>query len=314
MRCRWKTPPSPEGIRFIEEPPPAASAAVPPRRRRGWPIGTLAFLTVIGLGVYGHHRSAGPFGGQQELTDQLERQFQVEPEPKVEIEGYNGEVTVEAGEDDQVSCTIERRATAADEESARMVLTALVPTLTQDGNTVTIRVEKADWFQQGWHAWATIRVRVPADSTLRLGTSNGPVIVRGIEGPIQVTTSNAPIEVRDGRGALALETSNGPIICEARDALLDLKSSNGPIEFIGTVAEGASKVLTSNAGVCLILDRDQEFRIEAKTSNGEIDSDFSLKGETGRRRSRLVGATSDEASALIQVETTNGEIELEESD
>ncbi len=315
MRCRWKTPPSPEGIRFIEEPPPAAAtAAVSPRRRRRFPIGTVAFLSVVGLGIYGYNKEGGALSGREEATDQIERQFDVEPAPKVEVEGFNGEVTVEAGEDDQVSCTIERRATAGDAEMAKAALAAMVPTLTQDGNTIVIKVEKAEWFRDGWNASSTIRVRVPADSTLRLGSSNGPVVVRGVEGPIQVSTTNAPIEVREGRGALALETTNGPIICEARDALLDLKSTNGAIEFIGTVADGASKLLTTNGGVCLILDRDQDFRIEAKTSNGEVDSDFSIKGETGRKRSRLIGATSENASAFIQVQTTNGEIEVEEAD
>jgi hypothetical protein len=173
-------------------------------------------------------------------------------------------------------------------------------------------VEKAEWFRPGWSAGATVRLKVPADATLRLASSNAPVVVGGILGAIEARSSNAPVEVRDGRGVLVLQTSNAPIVCQALDALVDLKTSNAPVEFIGTVAEGVSRIKTSNAPVDLKLPEGQDFRLEARTSNAEIDSDFAIDAEGDRKRTRLVGATDQGAAAVLQVETTNGDIEIEE--
>lgn len=317
FRCCASKPPVPtDGIRFIDDTPKPAAAAPPPppeKRRRGFPIGTLAFLGVVGMGLAVHHGHIRVDTAIRE-SDEVTREFEVDAAPKIEVQTFNGEINVDAAEDGRVSCTIHREASAADPESARAALTALVPQITQEGNVVRVKVERAEWWRNGWDGHATIHLRVPADSVLELGSSNANVRVSGVEGAIDATTNNASIEVHEGRGPIVLQSTNGPLFCEASDALLDLKTSNASIEFKGTVAAGVSKIKTSNGPIDLELGRDQAFRLEAKTSNAEIESDFPIKGESGRKRTRLIGSTGEETGAVLQVETSNGDIDIEEAD
>src|SRR5262245_37683022 len=83
-----------EGIRFIDEPapPPAPpkkeepiAEIKPARKRREWPIGTLAFLAVVGTGVM--VRTHGlPGVGRAHAEEEVTRTFAVSEAPKVVVD------------------------------------------------------------------------------------------------------------------------------------------------------------------------------------------------------------------------------------
>lgn len=305
-----------EGIRFLDDqpkapaPPETPAKPVKEKKKRRFPIGTLAFLTVIGLGIAKHHKHPHPHDAR--LHDEIERSFDVQPGTTVEVETTNGSIRVEAGPSGKVDCKAERHASAPDPEMAKAALTGLVPEMVQEGNVIRLKIKKADWFRPGWEGGANLVVMVPSDTVVKASSENGPIEARGLDAGFSGRSKNGPIFVRDGRGAISAETTNGPIECEATEARVLLQTSNGPIEFRGDLADGESKIESSNAGVKVKLPDDQKFRIDAKTSNGKIQTDFEIEGES--KKNKLVGSRGDSPSTQLVIHTSNGEVEIERLD
>lgn len=305
-----------EGIRFLDDqpkppaPPEPPSKPVKQKKKRRFPIGTLAFLTVIGVGLAKHHKHPHPHDARQH--DEIERSFDVPAGATVEVETFNGSVRVEAGPSGRVDCKAERRASAPDPESAKAALTGLIPEMVHEGNRVVLKIKKADWFRPGWNGGADLVVTVPSDAIVQARSENGQIEARGIDGGFIGRSKNGPIFVRDGRGEISAETTNGPIECEATEARVLLQTSNGPIEFRGDLAGGESKIESSNARVKVALPEDQKFRIDAKTSNGKIETDFEIEGES--KKNKLVGTRGETPATQLVIHTSNGEVEIERLD
>ena len=137
-----------------------------------------------------------------------------------------------------------------------------------------------------------VRLRVPDGATVRLKTSNAPITVNGIDGPVEARTSNGRIGVQEARGALKLTTTNGGIACEATDAVVTAESNNDAIEFRGSLAPGQTSFRTNNGRVTLKLPSSQCFRLDARASNGKVDSEFALNTEHESKK-HLVGTVGD---------------------
>src|SRR5437016_1223681 len=98
-----RPPREPDFIRYLDNPPPAppepkktAPAASPPAKRE-WPIGTIAFLAVVGTGLF--LRSTGLAGpGRVALERPVSRTFEVSEAPRVVVETFNGPIEVVRGE------------------------------------------------------------------------------------------------------------------------------------------------------------------------------------------------------------------------
>jgi Putative adhesin len=322
-RPRVEMKPEPTGIRFIDDlpppppfsPPPAPKAAATPpppappaRRKREWPIGTMAFLAVLGTGLV--LRSAGlrvaPALGVEE---EIERTFSVSEQPKVVVELFNGPIEVTRGETGKVHSVVTRRTSGADREEAERDLKGISVSMTQVGDTITVRAVRVSGRRNSSDA-ASARVQVPDGAVVRLTTSNGRVHVEGVEGPVEAHTSNGPVDVKAATGRVSLYSSNGPIHCEASDAVVAAHTTNGPIEFHGLLARGQSTFLTSNGRVSVKLPSRLAFRIDARTSNGKISSDFDVDAERRSSRHALAGTIGHDPKIDLKIRTTNGGVRI----
>jgi hypothetical protein len=154
-------------------------------------------------------------------------------------------------------------------------------------------------------------INVPFATLALLTVTNGPVEVRGIDGPIEVTLTNGPISIEDVGGAIDLQLTNGPAHIERCRDIVEAKVTNGPIHVEGVrgpvdvtvhngplsledVGEGITASATNGpivyrgavggnfdlsstrGGIVLELPSDSRFELDAEVERGEVLSEFDV--------------------------------------
>ncbi len=316
--CRWgrrqaQAQAAPAAVAVPVAVKPQAAPA-PAKKPRSFPIGTLAFLAVVVGGMLFVDPADLGFQGNAEAEEKLTRSFAVEPATPVIVETFNGSITVEQGPPEKVECEVVKHAKGADDAKARDELRTVSVTMGSLGDAVRVTARRLSSLPNHGSG-ATIRLRVPEGTPVVLNTSNGPIRVDGVGAQVEAHASNGRIEIDGAVGVLDLNASNGGIRCDAQDAILKVETSNGEVEFRGTLAPGHGSIHTSNGAVTLRLPEETAFRVDAKATNGKVESDFDLDRQRTSSRSRhLVGYHGDEPAVDLKVRTSNGTIRLVEDD
>lgn len=124
------------------------------------------------------------------------------------------------------------------------------------------------------------------EGPLLADTSNGAIRVSGTKGDLRLDTSNGRIEADEVTGAVTADTSNGPIRVSVAEPApgkeLRFDTSNSSIEV--TLKRYAANPMTlesSNGGITLRIPENSNATIDARTSNGSIQTDFpvTVRGE-----------------------------------
>jgi hypothetical protein len=281
---------------------------VAPKKAREWPIATIAFVGVLGTGLVVHglgaHRTT-------KVEDEVSRTFTVGDSSRLLVETFNGPIDISRGGKGQVECTVVKRASGADEAEARGNLRQISVALTQEGDLVRVVAHRAGL---QWDLGASVRVRVPDGAAVTLRTSNGKIVVRDVEGPVDARATNGRVEIHGATGPVALATTNGPIACEATDAVVTADTSNGGIDFRGTLAPGRASFRTTNGRVTLKLPESQAFHLDARTTNGKVSTDFDIAAERDYKARLLIGTVGQNPMTDVKVRTTNGSVRIVEDE
>lgn len=292
----------------------AAKPAAPAKKRREWPVGTLAFLTVLGTGLVAREKGWGGLG-RAEVTQEVANSFSVGDAPQVIVETFDGGITVRRGISGQVECRVVKRVHAENSETAQAELERLNVEMGKVGETIQVAA-RPPISGGNIRASAAVELVVPQGASVRLKSANGPIRVDQTAGPVQAETANGGIHLRDVTGSLNLVAANGSIDCNARDAIIQAETANGSIDFEGSLADGSSSFQTRNGSVQLGLPDHQSFSVDAQTDHGKVKSEFDIAVEAkqGKRSKHLVGRVGDDPKARVLVRTSNGSIELRERD
>lgn len=222
---------------------------------------------------------------------------------EVEIRGINGAIEAVAASGNQVRVTATkkegRRGSASDvtievvEHSGGVVICAMYPN--KPGKEEN-RCSPHDSHMSNHDNDTEVRFRVevPAGVNLAVGTVNGEVEVRRVDGDVKASTVNGSVEV-ESNGNVEASTVNGSI--EARMGQ-DLKSD---LSFN-----------TVNGSITVALPSGASADVRASTVNGDLESDFPLtiQGRFSNRRMRgqIGGGGHD-----LELSTVNGGITLRRS-
>jgi hypothetical protein len=168
-------------------------------------------------------------------------------------------------------------------------------TLEQDGGTLEIVHECP--FLIGWRCRASFDVAVPAVVSVEGSTSNGPITVTAIEGPISVTTSNGPITIDESPSTILARTSNGSITGSGLSGEnVEASTSNGRIVLEFDQPPASLRATTSNGAIEVALPPDAPpYSVDTSTSNGRVVTDI---------------RTDPTAAGSIVARTSNGNITL----
>ena len=167
---------------------------------------------------------------------------------------------------------------------------------------------------------------------LNLHTDIGSIKLQEVSGRVHAENSNGSIALHNVRGHLNLRTDIGSIRLQEVSGRIHAVSSNGRIE--GTiesledeglfttdlgridvkVRKGIAPITatTSNGTIEVTLPADFSGKLDAKTSNGQIKSEFTtLAGvtKTGPKNS-LVGQIGDSGETTIKLRTSIGRIQI----
>ncbi len=131
-----------------------------------------------------------------------------------------------------------------------------------------------------------------------------------------VRTSNGSVRLEEVQGRLDVETSNASITARLRDPEvrqpIRLESSNGSVELtMESLHDNPVRVETSNARITLNLPQNVRANVDATTSSGSIDSDFSVATNTSRSDKHHLAGAINGGGPLLDLRTSNGSIRLQ---
>ena len=263
------------------------------------------------------------------VKEVVTKSFKTGRSPRLIVEMFNGGIDVVAKGDRAVDVRVTKRGNGRTEDLAQQGLGNVEVEMSQDGDTVHVVARKKAEKQTDFNSGASAELEVPVGAVLDLRTGNGPVTVTGGSGEkkvhtsnggirvkgntasVELVTSNGPITVSGGKGQIKLRTSNGPIDIQTDKSEVTARTSNGSLRFKGSLATGQHSFHTSNGTVSLALPADAKFRVQARTSHGQITSDFfSVKRSRGTGQARAEAEVGENPQVTISVESSNGNVDI----
>ena len=244
--------------------------------------------------------------------------FNVADPITLKVTSLNGRIEVKAGSDNVVSVRAELR------DIRRIKYEAI-----QSGDEVIVTAEnKGKWWFPAGNTQADIYVTVPANTALRLETSNGRIEVTGttrggiletsngaialedVKGDFEATTSNGEVEINTIDGSAFIRTSNGEVSVQEAKGEFNIKTSNGSVSFSGEMTPGGSnRLVTSNDSIEIELTGTPGLNLDASTSNGEVKHPGVAILATKTDADHLIG-TIGAGEAELYIETSNGDITI----
>jgi hypothetical protein len=122
----------------------------------------------------------------------------------------------------------------------------------EEDNVITIH--------SGPNMGGSVVVTVPADTSLQLRSTQGPVSVEGVRGEIEVNSTNGKIDLVNVAGTVVASTTNGTI-----RASMDRVEAAKPISFSST-----------NGSIEVTLPADLKANLKMRSYNGSIWTDFDM--------------------------------------
>ncbi len=304
----------------------------------------IAFLPVLAGLVLMTGCDLEEFGSSTRYKEDFHYSFPLKEGGRLHLENFNGSVEITSWNDNSVD--ISGTKYAATEEMLQALKVDIVPAADSIrirtarpsdrrgnmGAKYVIRVPRKTELERITTSNGSIRIS-DIEGMSRLRTSNGSVHALSIKGDLEARTSNGGIEVADCQGGVILETSNGRVNADrvrgsvqattsngGIQVLLDkpeerrpvrLETSNGGIQLTMASLNGNEiHASTSNSSIRVKLPSTVGARVKVSTSNGSISTDFDVKDEMARSRTRMEGVIGS-GGPLVDLSTSNGSIHLE---
>ncbi len=181
-----------------------------PVRRSGGFVGVLILLAILGSVASGWHKW-GPmraewgdandnffnmFGLPQHDFDQQVLNVAVPPNATVEIENPRGDVSVVAGEGNNVEVQAHAVAFATSDADAKKIFDAEAAKVTVSGNTVLVKSEGND------SGRLNLAITVPKSAQVTVNSGRGDVTVAGLGGGANVTSRHGDVHLSAIQGSV----------------------------------------------------------------------------------------------------------------
>jgi len=241
--------------------------------------------------------------GRMDATRVETQTLELKPGGQLRAETFNGSISVEGWERDEVSLVAE--ITERREGDVRFSAES------RDGS-VGILAEQAGRSKYaislGMSSGVSYTLKVPTKVTATLVSSNGRIEIRKIDGEVEADTSNSSVTAEDIGGSARLRTSNSRITASAIKGGLIARTSNAKLE-VKDIA-GDADLRTSNGGIDA---KNIKGKADAVTSNGSIVAENiggDLTGSTSNGRldiNKVLGAVDLATSnASVKAADLNG--------
>lgn len=208
------------------------------------------------------------------------------------LENVNGSVHVEGWDRDEVEVSAVKTGT----DESRDVQQVKIEVDNSKPNQISVHTR----YPQGQGAEVAVEyhVHVPYRVLLgSVGTVNGSVVVRGVEGGGDLRSVNGNIEVSDSSGRFSEKTTNGDIRLELHQLI-----EGGPMN-----------LETVNGSVLLGLPAGAKADLKVLSMNGDVYSELPIPRTAGAPAPHAFKAKLGAGGGEISVRTVNGGIRLLQS-
>lgn len=256
-------------------------------------------------GIMGHFGNWDDDDQTQQDTQEIEIPLSSPGERgKLEVESHNGRVTIEAYNGPTVKVKMIKYGKKVDRESSSGGLRRV------GGGTFDIEAQEyrntVKLENDGWGNRVDFEIQVPKNFDVKAESyNNGHILIRGLEGQLEVESYNGPITLENITGAASASTYNGAI-----KVLFDGVTANTPMAFS-----------TYNGDVDLTIPGSTKITAKMKT-NRDIYTDFEnftisdpkpakSNGRNGNFRIKFEDWTEGNVNGggpEVMMKTTNGNI------
>jgi len=182
-------------------------------------------------------------------------------------------------------------------------------------------------------------IAVPSGISVIVNTSTAPITVEGVSGDITVSSDtgqivarraskshlhvrsiNASVEIADVNGThVEVTTAGGPVrLTRVSGPSVEVSTTTGKITYIGDCAGGGKyKLSTHNAPIDVFLPETASVDMEARSSEGSVDSDFPFTKKdhesyppTGANQGRAFSGTSNSGLSSVDLRSYSGRIRV----
>ncbi|MFH2006854.1 MAG: DUF4097 family beta strand repeat-containing protein [bacterium] len=238
--------------------------------------------------------------------EQTEQTVKVEPGTGVHLETRNGRIEVHAGRVGKVKIKALKKARAT--SNPQGMLKDITMVVKKKAGVLRITAEHPSGSLTKQYG-VSFEVWVPPGTPVTLETRNGSVRLVNLTGSLTASTRNGSIKTENTPGPFKLSTRNGAIQIRGAAKAFDVRSRNGSIRI--ALADGVTRLgdcvaETHNGSVRLIAPPGFAADVDAKTRNGSIKSDFSLKKSGRARAAGQVGS----GGGKLRLQTRNGSIRI----
>jgi DUF4097 and DUF4098 domain-containing protein YvlB len=255
-------------------------------------------------------------------TTRKEVHFKVGRRTSVSIVNQYGPISVKAGPGKRVMVTaILYSGKVEVDQSKRGNRVSIVSHLLEGADSDSGRVD--------------YEVLVPADASVTLHSTTGPLHVEKLHGDVILESSTAMVDVRDvSVGRVHIKTLNGPVtLTNVSDGYVEVtsvsgdvalnavngtsvhvNSSSGKIHYDGDFGQGGQYSLTSHSGdIEAIAPSYASIEVVARSVQGKVENDFPLEPEhtsfVPRAGSAFAG-TVGKAASSVRLLSFSGKIHL----
>ncbi|MFN2532266.1 MAG: DUF4097 family beta strand repeat-containing protein [Pyrinomonadaceae bacterium] len=200
------------------------------------------------------------------FSNQETKSFTLNGPAQINVNTFDGPVTVHGWDKSEVSYTATKR--AADEGD----LKEITIDAQQQGGTVLITARSSD-IQNGS---AEFELYVPRRATLHVASDDGQLTLDGVSGDITLRTGDGAIEVSNGGGQLQLNTGDGRIRVATFEGSVDARTGDGPISLDGNFKSLSAR--TGDGSISLIVPAGSNFTVETGADN-EINNEGLILAE-----------------------------------
>lgn len=254
-----------------------------------------------------------------------EYRFSVGPQANISVETQLGAILIKPGNANQVVVTAR-----AESDKTR------VETV-QNGNRIEVgsSLHPGDDVQNGR---VDYEVFVPADATVHLRSSSGPITADSLQGEVTLEGTAANIEARNmNRGHLVVQTLQGSITLNNIHAthvevnsfsgdirlnsvtgqMVKVGSTSGKIAYSGDFGSGGDYKFTTNSGdIDALVPATASAEFSAQSLQGQVQNDFPLQPKQHFHASldsaRAFFGTAGKAASGVVMRSFSGKIRLKQ--
>ena len=259
----------------------------------------------------------------------FERTLQVTGPVDLDLQTGSGQLEVRAGAASTVSIrgvirVREHFLDSGGEQKVRALESH--PPIQQNGNVIRIGHIEDPELQRGVSISYTLVV--PAETKLRSSTGSGHVIIDGLRGPVNASTGSGGMTISNIGDEVRVHTGSGRIELGSIHGGVDAHTGSGSIRGSGIagriVAEAGSGTVhmeqtgsgdirahTGSGGVTIRTPAQSGFDLRAHTGSGQItvDRPMTLRGTISRHD--LTAKVGGGGSALVDISTGSGSIQIQ---